>query len=545
MTKLKRPLPEGVANWINTSSSTAKQKEHLTKVAAYLVARFLSNNIPFDEPLDVSREHFRHNCGTGYLKHLQQLERDGILQVDHNYKPGFRTPAGQRITLGQCKRYLFAPDYIFTDAQVVQFTHNSKKQFDTDAVTRQTVINLARLRLSLRESEIKPYLEQLVTAQYIRDRCKVNDEIEPGSYKLVGTENPRSLEHLRSLARRNNCDLILYRDKAFLAVLSDFVGQRRKSTVLAYLNSLLKLKNIRSRQNIECKRNDTNLRLDTNLTNLKSELLQFVTLDGEHLVSTDLANSQPTLLAHLMSMAADPKNTLQKFITCVADVELQILTSLNVRAYSEHGSYQQVGRDNIPLNATKLVRKTAYKSVLNGCLSDSCKDFIKSTKNGTFYDVIAKNSAWVQSVNEDKEYFEKARAEAKQAMFVALFAAAQYNPPAKKVLAELYPGVVHFTNSYKRKMAAELLGMGIHEKDARDAGKRSLAITLQLIESRIFIDGVLARLLREGYRVFTKHDSILCKASELAAVTRVIRAELDSYLGPNGYTLKTEHHAPK
>ena len=66
------------------------------------------------------------------------------------------------------------------------------------------------------------------------------------------------------------------------------------------------------------------------------------------------------------------------------------------------------------------------------------------------------------------------------------------------------------------------------------------AVTLQQIESVIFIDCILTRLLKMGYRVFSKHDSILCKESDVAAVEAVVREVLDVELGIGAYRLKTE-----
>ena len=83
-------------------------------------------------------------------------------------------------------------------------------------------------------------------------------------------------------------------------------------------------------------------------------------------------------------------------------------------------------------------------------------------------------------------------------------------------------------------------GDGLEPNQAKDKGNAALAVTLQRIESRIFVDNILARLLSSGYRVFSKHDSILCKESDQAAVTAIVRAELDRELGIGAYTLKTE-----
>ena len=71
-------------------------------------------------------------------------------------------------------------------------------------------------------------------------------------------------------------------------------GSADYSKKLSYLTSINHIEDKRFRY---FKRNNTNKRLDTNLTNLKSDLRQFIT--GDY-VSIDLKNSQPFLLGILI-----------------------------------------------------------------------------------------------------------------------------------------------------------------------------------------------------------------------------------------------------
>ena len=125
-------------------------------------------------------------------------------------------------------------------------------------------------------------------------------------------------------------------------------------------------------------------------------------------------------------------------------------------------------------------------------------------------------------------------------MFLLMFSAAGYNPAEKKLLAKYYPNLVCFANEFKRAFTDFYISEGMNYHEAKDKGNASLAVTLQQIESVIFIDCILTRLLKSGYRVFTKHDSILCKESDVAAVTAIVTEELNRELGIDSYTLKTE-----
>jgi hypothetical protein len=125
-------------------------------------------------------------------------------------------------------------------------------------------------------------------------------------------------------------------------------------------------------------------------------------------------------------------------------------------------------------------------------------------------------------------------------MFLMLFSARGYNPPEKRLLAKHFPSLVLFANEFKRLMSGFYEGDGWEYHMAKDKGNAALAVILQQLESAIFIDCILTRLLKSGYRVFSKHDSILCKESDVEAVTAIVREELNRELGIDSYALKTE-----
>ncbi len=177
-------------------------------------------------------------------------------------------------------------------------------------------------------------------------------------------------------------------------------------------------------------------------------------------------------------------------------------------------------------------RKAGKKSDVTDYKPTDLDLFKKSTKQGTFYEDF-------QQILKDQGQ-DYTRAEIKRMMFLLLFSARGYNPPEKRLLAKHFPSLVLFANEFKRLMLGFYEGDGLEPNQAKDKGNASLAVTLQRIESAIFIDCILTRLLKSGYRVFTKHDSILCKESDVAAVTAIVREELNRELGFGAYTLKTE-----
>ncbi|MCX6272608.1 MAG: hypothetical protein NTU44_15590, partial [Bacteroidetes bacterium] len=100
---------------------------------------------------------------------------------------------------------------------------------------------------------------------------------------------------------------------------------------------------------------------------------------------------------------------------------------------------------------------------------------------------------------------------AKQNFIKTMFADAKWAGPNKMKIKVLFPTVVNWMDEFKRK----------NEND--------LAVLLQRIESRIFIDHIYMSLREQGYCVYTKHDSILCRESQRAEIKEIMCIILDTY----------------
>lgn len=203
-------------------------------------------------------------------------------------------------------------------------------------------------------------------------------------------------------------------------------------------------------KNYYCKRNTTNTRLDTNITNLKGELLKFATLDKETIASIDLSNSQLCFLIQLMK--------------------------------------------------EKTTGKEKEIAELNKYIS-----------NGTFYE-------YIQTLLELRT-----RGEAKKLTFLLLFSKSTLRSNEKAKLRKVLPFLVDFCDSFKVAN-----------------GENQLAITLQTKEAKLFIDGILKECLKLKLIVLSKHDSILCKESDIEIVTTIINKYLMKSLEENNFKLKIE-----
>lgn len=519
--RIKTVLPDNLIKWIDTESTSKNERDRLARLSRYVFGKYLYNQISFDDYIEISAKHFRNQVGTHYLRDLDRLKFAGIIQVekDKTGKELYHYFLDNR--LGRCKRYAINEKYIYSDPKITSYNTKFKKQFDKDFITRTTVSLLSRLQLTIDARNLERYVKNLVTTEYIRERLKINQEIPQDYYQLPKAKYPRDRNHLLEIAKRSNLDLILYRDKCHMAPAEQFIDKRVTSTRAAYLDQLTKIKNIRQRQNIYCSRNDTNARLDTNLTNIKSDLIKHLRLDGERLGSIDLKNSQFTLLSYVIGYSMDYiQNLDRKYMKNDNIYETMSGRSRYLKAYKERETIYKVINKYIEtlttINVTHFTTESIEKNDLTISLPSDLIEFQKSTKSGVFYDQFAKVLGTTLNVEIDRDY-------AKKRMFMIAFSNYRYSPTAKKILKQYYPSLVLFMDTFKKL-----------------AGSNQLAIMLQEIESAIFVDTILAELLKNGYRVFTKHDSILCKESDLNAVSALVRDHLDSILGSGNYRLKIE-----
>jgi len=562
-------LPTGIVGAIDAIATTKKQYGDCIHTASYVLGKIITHEVDFDTPVDISREHFRHRLGTHYLKNLQALCKAGIIITDHKYtQPKRNKHTGEVISQGQCKRYTFNKDLVFTDPDYVSYHAETSKMFDSSYVVRQTVPILAQLKCIRSLSEMKKLVFETVTSEYVLKRCKVDEDIPQGAYEWrdepTGYKQTHHLDFILKLAKKNGLNAILYNRKVYLSKLDVFVERTMGSIRTAHMMGNEKLINAKQRHNIHCKRNATNQRLDTNLTNLKKEYIQYYRLDGEPLWGIDLSNSQFTLKAKVIDEWQKANNqhfSSEKFKDnfnmigsdaaakcyggCIRDGKE------NTSSISSKLSYQQVIKQIPILSVTQNYKNQGKKTGLIDCNSKSLgieknmkriitekanmgdlDEFKTATRAGIFYETFQQILK-----NEGQEY---TRDEIKKMMFLMLFSAAGYSSAEKKLLAKYYPNVVAFAKAFKRAFTDFYISEGWNYHEAKDKGNASLAVTLQQIESAIFIDCILTRLLKSGYRVFSKHDSILCKESDVAAVEAIVREELNRELGIDSYTLKTE-----
>lgn len=255
----------------------------------------------------------------------------------------------------------------------------------------------------------------------------------------------------------------------------------------SYLTALAMLEDKRFRY---FKRNKTNKRLDTNLTNLKSELRQFI--KGDY-VSIDLANSQPFILSQILAKIyfSLVKDNTKVIPLCMRNLSIDLIKYFGIQSFKDISKFCQNDVKN-----------------RNGELLN----FKKSCLSGKFYDDFL-SAIDIDGLN---------REHIKKMMFAVLFSQnviyKNFKPfvpyrKEKTQFAGIYPTVYKMVFELKKKNHAKL------------------AILLQRIESQIFIDTICPGLVELGVVPITIHDSIIVEKKHLNIALNVVKKEFENLFG--------------
>jgi len=221
-------------------------------------------------------------------------------------------------------------------------------------------------------------------------------------------------------------------------------------------------------------RNKTNNRLDTNLTNLKRELKNFII--GNYVI-IDLKNSQPFFLSMLLNTVIKQDNKIQDY-----------------NNYNTIPLCYQLSYNNIiktfgikRIQAVSKIHQNQKKSFLV-----NLKNFNDSVICGTLYDDFIKS--YSENITRD---------DVKEIMFEVLFSKNEFfinykkiipYEKDKKIFSSVYPFIYESIKILKFK------------------DNVLLPVFLQKIESYIFIDCIAKELVNAGIVPLTVHDSVIVKA---------------------------------
>jgi hypothetical protein len=425
-----------------------------------------------------------------------------------------------------CKSHRINPKYLNDEVTVVEF-EVTKKQGKTKKKTIPIVVKHTKRMLRLIKLDVraaKAELNRYIKEGRFKDKLLVDQEIPDSWYVeadttdlpyFIGTE----IGHLACIVREiaNDRGYSLIKDKKeYIIEKAEHYYELKKFHIRQSYNYCIAMFQNKS---VYAKRNKTNYRLDSNLTSFPSLLLPHLTLGGETLISIDLSNSQFTILAdliikgHFQEELHQINNSIKSFTLMFPfrneSDSSNSFTGHFIQYINDTLTHQPVAA-YMSANSAMTAQQKSKKGVISDSLGGFPADllhFIELAKSGKIYGYI-KEKLNLKNV-----------ADAKQFAFEMFFAKHKYQGPGKLQLKKIFPTLISIIDAYKK-----------------NNGDKEFAILLQKRESDIFIDRILHRLANKGYKVLSKHDSILCVASELKEVEMEARTILDEELG--NYRLK-------
>lgn len=244
----------------------------------------------------------------------------------------------------------------------------------------------------------------------------------------------------------------------------------------------------------------TGNRFHTNLTNLPKGLREFITYDGQPMVSVDIRNSQPYMSLPLLEKVFWQSRVLPGKPTLK-------------RIYRE--KYEKE-RGNRGKNKNTIKSRLSLKSLIQ--LDFQKQEFIKNVTDGTFYEFLIKTFE-KNGVNLGISPSDK-RSKVKKMVLTVLFdnETRIYNRAlgsAYQLFKTTFPSVAKIFS------------------DVKQDNYKDLAIILQRIESYLLLKNICKRIVRERpfLPIFTIHDSIVTTVGNEAYVQEVMKDELEKAIG--------------
>jgi hypothetical protein len=323
----------------------------------------------------------------------------------------------------------------------------SKEELSFQTQVTNDFKNLIFDELKLREI-VKKRIEEFSLSDYLIDDDIIEEILEVTYTDRNGFVQTRFMNRESALinSAENGQNLIYSKknNRCYSYKLEDFILSKKTAIERYYIESILKL----VRKKVYARRNKTNFRVDSNMTNCPSILFGQIMSDN-NLCQIDMSNAQFAIFANNIA-------TKNLMIPHIDDVPL-------------------INRAYLKQNEDKL--KSELELLV---ISEDFKKFSDLASSGALYDEIQKILGL------------KSRGEAKQIMFQLLFSRESFKNDLKDKLLKTFPNVITYIDNYKKCY-----------------GYKNFSIGLQKRESEIFIDEIYLKLKKANIVTITRHDSII------------------------------------
>jgi hypothetical protein len=379
-----------------------------------------------------------------YLEYIDYLLEQGIIERDNQYIPGVKS-IGYRFN-----RY-------FTGIREIELTD---KRF----------------------------------AKKLEQEDKLPKPVEPG---------------YRHLVKWYNSNLKINYEAAMAFISADFYRKRRNSDLVEwtksnvmkdprqqFISAQLNIKKIVA-ANFSISVDSRVFRLHSVLTNIRSELRNCLSYDGQELVSIDICNCQPFLSSILLTPTfwSSSSSSSSSFIDRSESSLIRLIDINN--SYSTSST------------TSPFIMISKFYNILNNSDIHKYRELVQT---GCFYEYFEEKA--MQVVGRSLT-----RKEIKAAVFQVLFTdnrfIGQEKAALKRIFKSLFPSVYQIFAEIKKE------------------DKATLPLLLQRIESHLILKEITKRIAKEEPElpIFTIHDSIITTLGKENYVSQVIQDEMEKRIG--------------
>ena len=283
----------------NINWKTPKQKEKALALCSCIFNLYTMRGYKFSDYLSLSSNYFTAILPSkrDYII-KKQLEDSGIFECDGSYNVVKGIAKGYRFSqecFGQATVSSSINSFTYSTTSTISYLFPHSKGLFLNAFYEGI---LGRLSFGDGIDELINELSKIDLTDLTLNE-NIPDEF---IYILNGNRKERySKAYAIKLAKHTGHDLIQFKDKCYIDEPGSFMENKSRQLKITYCQNVFNIKN----KLFYCSRNDTNNRLDYNLTGLKKELFEKLRFDGERLIELDIANAQFAIAAYLNATIDD------------------------------------------------------------------------------------------------------------------------------------------------------------------------------------------------------------------------------------------------
>jgi hypothetical protein len=274
---------DSIADHWDATIPTAKPRDYLIKAFDDKYYMWLNKLIEYEivirsgVPCQVIHKSYKYVVNPKYVSNLSKPSQSLLVNLDSS-------PINVL-----CKEKYWEPLSTLTYKDIIknetQENYTYRKWFTDD-------INTLNIQYDLLYDIALKRIEELTIDEFI-----VDNEILPTSIKVRSSNGVELFQNTQKVISSLLAGQYLIKDNSIYKVVypSKFLSDKKVTMKMHYKNSIDKLRY----NSLDAKRNTTNNRLDTNLTNTASILVDAICLQND-LIQIDLSNSQFVLLTNLL-----------------------------------------------------------------------------------------------------------------------------------------------------------------------------------------------------------------------------------------------------